>query len=281
MCVDYRRVNAVTRKDSFPLPRIDDALDALAGSAWYCTIDLVKGYHQIPVRPSDVEKTAFVTHDGLFEYLTMPFGLCNAPGTCQRLMYMVLEGLIGKECLSYIDDVLIFASTRQELLARLSRVLKRLREAGLKIKPSKCKFFEKEVTFLGHRVSSDGVRPDDFKIRAVMDWPEPTTVKQLQGFLGLVNYFSRYIPKFAQLVAPLYERTKCLRSKTRIELSSDELESFLALKNTLINPPLLAHPRLDEPFILQTDGSKIAVGAVLLQAQPDGSSDRSVTIVIN
>ena len=106
MCVDYRRVNSITRKDSFPLPRIDEALDALAGSKYYCTIDLVKGYHQIPVRPQDVEKTAFVTHDGLFEYTAMPFGLCNAPGTCQRLMYLVLEGLIGKECLSYIDDVL-------------------------------------------------------------------------------------------------------------------------------------------------------------------------------
>ena len=172
----------------------------------------------------------------------MPFGLCNAPGTCQRLMYMVLEGLIGKECLSYIDDVLIFASTRQELLARLSRVLKRLREAGLKIKPSKCKFFEKEVTFLGHRVSSDGVRPDDFKIRAVMDWPEPTTVKQLQGFLGLVNYFNRYIPKFAQLAAPLYERTKCLRSKTKIELSSDELESIFGTQKDFDQPTFAGAP---------------------------------------
>ena len=212
MCVDYRRVNAITRKDSFPLPRIDEALDALSGSRYYCTIDLVKGYHQIPVRPKDVEKTAFVTHDGLFEYVAMPFGLCNAPGTCQRLMYLVLEGLIGRECLSYIDDILIYGKTRVELLDRLARVLTRLREAGLKVKPTKCRFFEEEVTFLGHRVNSAGVRPDDFKIKAVMEWPEPSTVKDLQGFLGLVNYFNRYIANFATLASPLYERIKMLRS---------------------------------------------------------------------
>ena len=211
MCVDYRRVNSITRKDSFPLPRIDEALDSLAGSKHYCTIDLVKGYHQIPVRPQDVEKTAFVTHDGLFEYTAMPFGLCNAPGTCQRLMYLVLEGLVGKICLTYLDDVLVFGDSIAQLLKRLEKILERLSGAGLKVKPKKCRFFKKQVTFLGHQVSAEGVKPDEEKIKGVMIWPEPTTVQGLQGFLGLVNYFNRYIPNYAAIAAPLYERTDGLK----------------------------------------------------------------------
>ena len=270
MCIDYRKINGVTKRDAFPLLRIDDALDALSGSTTYCTMDLAKGYYQIPVNPKDIEKTAFVTHEGLFEFLTMPFGLCNAPATFQRLMFGVLEGLLGKECLSYIDDILVFGRSELECLARLRRVLDRLRQAKLKVKPSKCKFFRREVTFLGHEVSAAGVRPDREKVRVVREWAVPTKVKTLQGFLGLVNYFSRHIENYAQIAAPLYEKTRAGSGETRITLDAVELKHFERLKNALAELPLLSHPRLDEPFTLQTDASKMAIGSVLLQRQPDG-----------
>ena len=162
-CIDYRKVSAVTRKDAYPLLRVDDTFDALAGSSWFSTLDLKSGYWQVKVNPSDREKTAFCTQQGLFEFNVMPFGLCNAPATFQRLMNLVLAGIQWNTCLVYIDDIIIFGKTFDQHLHNLQQVLDRLRQAGLKLHPSKCQFLQHKVTFLGHIISQDGIYPDPDK----------------------------------------------------------------------------------------------------------------------
>ena len=171
-CVDYRKVNAVTRKDAYPIPRIDATLDALTGSKWFSTLDMISGYWQVEVDPEDRPKTAFSTDQGLFEFKVMPFGLCNAPATFQRLRDLVLTGLQWSSCLVYLDDV-IFGKTFQEHLSNLAAVFERLRKAGLKLQPHKCSLLQKEVKYLGHIVSESGVSPDPSKTDKVANWPIP------------------------------------------------------------------------------------------------------------
>ena len=166
-CVDYRKINAVTHKDAYPIPRVDDTLDTLSGSTWFSTIDLKSGYWQVEMAPTDREKTAFCTQEGLFEFNVMPFGLCNAPATFQRLMDCVLAGLQWLSCLVYIDDIIIIGRSFEEHLHHLQQVLDHLKSAGLKIQPSKCHFLQQKVNFLGHIVSSEAVSPDPSKISRV------------------------------------------------------------------------------------------------------------------
>ena len=183
MCVDYQRLNAATKFDCFPLPRLDEALDAFAGSKVFSSIDLAITYHQVPVKPSDVEKTAFVTHVGLFEMTKMPFGLCNAPSTYQRLMASTLQGLIGRICLAYLDDVIVFSKRRSEHVANLIVVFVRIRSAKLKLKPKKCSLFYDQVLYLGHVIDAAGVSPDPAKLKVLDKCSIPKTVRELQSFL--------------------------------------------------------------------------------------------------
>ena len=183
MCVDYQRLNAATKFDCFPLPRLDEALDAFAGSKVFSSIDLAITYHQVPVKPSDVEKTAFVTHVGLFEMTKMPFGLCNAPSTYQRLMASTLQGLIGRICLAYLDDVIVFSKRRSEHVANLIVVFERIRSAKLKLKPKKCSLFYDQVLYLGHVIDAAGVSPDPAKLKVLDKCSIPKTVRELQSFL--------------------------------------------------------------------------------------------------
>ena len=209
-CVDYRKLNSVTHRDAYPLPRIDATLDALSGSSLFSTLDLTSGYWQVEVAESDKEKTAFSTPQGHFEFNVMPFGLTNAPATFQRLMECVLTGLSGEQCLIYLDDIIIFSSSFADHLNRLTSVLQRLRQAGLKIKPSKCQFMRPQVTYLVHIISAQGVSPDPSKLQAVADYPPPTDAKQLKKFLGLSNYYRRFIQHYAAIAEPLH---KILRGK--------------------------------------------------------------------
>ena len=186
-CIDYRKVNGVTRKDAYPLSRVDDSLDTLACCKWFTTLDLLSSYWQVEVAEKDREKTAFITQEGLFEFTKMPFGLCNAPATFQRLMDLILAGLQWKNCLVYLDDILIIGKTFKEHNDNLGLVFSRLREAGLKLKPSKCFVCQKQVTYLGHVVSPDGIATDPAKTEKVTNWPIPTCRKELQQFLGLVK----------------------------------------------------------------------------------------------
>ena len=182
-CVDYRRLNDVTIKDSYPLPRIDDSLDALAGSEWFSTLDLKNGYWQVEMEEEDKAKTAFTAGSGLYQLNVMPFGLANAPATFERLMERVLSGLPPELCLVYLDDLIVYGKHFQDELKRLRNVFLRLRAAKLKLSPNKCHLFQRHVSYLGHIVSKDGVSTDPTKVRSVTDWPTPQTVAQVRSFL--------------------------------------------------------------------------------------------------
>ena len=275
-CVDYRRVNKVTRKDAYPLPRIDDTLDALSGSMFFSTLDLYSGYWQVEMDPADKEKTAFATKQGLFQWKVMPFGLCNAPATFERLMELVLTGLNWKICLIYLDDIIVFGRNFDDALANLRCVWDRLRQANLKLKPSKCVLFRAEVPFLGHVVTRTGVEVDPAKTEAVDKWPEPETVKDVRSFLGLASYYRRFIPNFATIASPLVALTRkeCPR---KVVWTLECTEAFDRLKKALASPPLLGYPLREGHFYVSTDASDCGTGAVLEQDQVvDGRVIRKV-----
>ena len=276
MCVDYRQLNSKTRRDAFPLPRIDESLDALSGSQWFSTLDLASGYNQVPVAEKDKPKTAFCTPFGLFEFNRMPFGLCNAPGTFQRLMERIFGAQHFQTLLLYLDDVIVFSSSVDEHLVRLEAVLSRLQQEQLKVKLEKCCFFQTEVNYLGHVISNEGVATDPKKISAVKEWPRPSSVKDLSSFLGFCGYYRRYVDGFAKIAAPLNRlkaeltdpHTKRPSRKLIGELWSDLCEkSFQDLKSRLISAPVLAYANFSLPFILEVDASLSGLGAVLSQEQ--------------
>ncbi|GBM65529.1 Retrovirus-related Pol polyprotein from transposon 297 [Araneus ventricosus] len=186
-CVDYRKLNEIMKKDSYPLPRIDDTLDALNGSQWFTTLDLKSGYWQVEIRPDCREKTAFTTEQGLWQFKVMPFGLCNTPATCERLMKTVLHRLSSKACLVYLDDVIV-GQTFEEHLNNLRKVFQKLHKANLKLSPKKCRFFQKEVPYLGHVISTEGIKSDPEKFKTIVDWPRSETVQDLRSFLGLCTF---------------------------------------------------------------------------------------------
>ena len=245
-CIDFRKVNAVTRKDAYPLPRVDDTLDTLAGSKWFSTLDLLSGYWQVEVSPDDRDKTAFCTHEGLFEFKVMPFGLCNAPATFQRLMDAVLAGLKWSSCLVYLDDIIVPGATFEAHLANLCAVFDRLKEAGLKLKPRKCHFCLKKVHYVGHIVSADGVQTDPQKTEQVSTWPTPISQKEVQQFLGLASYYRRFVKDFATIAKPLYQLTE---KTARFMWTEDTQAAFEDLRNRLVTAPTLAFPNYDLPTI--------------------------------
>ena len=261
-CVDFRRLNSITREDAHPLPRIDDTLDALSGASWFSTLDLASGYWQVELAEADREKTAFSTPYGLFQFRVMPFGLCNAPSTFQRLMELVLTGLHWSSCLVYIDDIIIFSSTVQEHFQQLLEVFERLRSAGLKVKPSKCHLFRRSVDYLGHIVSRQGVQTYPGKTESVTNWPSPNNVKELRQFLGLASYYRRFVKNFALIAAPLHRLTE----KAKAWSWTLECEqAFNVLKEKLTTAPILAFPQFDLEFTVDCDASSEGLGAVLSQ----------------
>ena len=263
-CVDYRKLNSITTKDAYPLPRIDDSLDTLAGSEWFSTMDLVSGYWQVGMAPEDREKTAFSTHRGLFQFTVMPFGLCNAPGTFERLMEVAMRGLQWTSCLVYLDDIVVFSRDFDSHLCRLGQVLGRLETAGLKVKPSKCHLAQKEVAFLGHIVGADGVKTDPRKVAAVREWPTPATLTEVRSFLGLAGYYRAFVPEFATIAKPL----SMLSDKGKgFRWSSDCQGAFEELKGLLTRSPVLGYPEEEGRIILDPDASDIGLGAVLSQEQ--------------
>lgn len=267
-CVDYRQLNAVTKMDVFPLPRVDDSLDLLANSTFFTTLDLATGYWQVKVSPESREKTAFVTHSGLYEFVAMPFGLCNAPATFQRLMESVLAGLARDTCLVYIDDILVLGRNFEEHLHNLRKVFNRLQEANLRLKPTKCHLARREVEYLGYIVSEKGIAADPRKVEAVQTFPVPNNLKGLRSFLGLASYYRRFIQNFSVIANPLYALT---RKDAVFDWSPACQEAFDRLKMVLTNAPLLAFPDFNRDFLLETDASGIGLGAVLAQKQADGS----------
>ena len=266
-CVDYRRLNAETKKDAYPLPRIDETLDALGNANWFTTLDLQSGFWQIPVKKSDIEKTAFATHHGHWEFRVMPFGLVNAPATFQRLMDLVLSGLHWTHCLVYLDDIVVFAATEEEHTHRLNLVLERVAKAGLTLKPSKCHWMQKSVKFLGHIVSSDGISVDPAKVKSVSCFPLPQNSTDVRSFLGRTSYYRRFIPEFASRSKPLADLTK---KKCKFMWNKDAQKSFDDLQHCLTSAPILRCPDFSLPFKLYTDACAYGIGAVLAQDTPNG-----------
>ena len=263
-CVDFRALNDITKKDSYPLPRIAESLDALFGTQYFSSMDLMSGYWQIEMEPESREKTAFVTHAGLFEFNVMPFGLCNAPSCFQRLMECVLRSLNWRIALIYLDDVLVYSRTFRDHLDHLRLVFDRFREAGLKLKPKKCHFGQKSVKFLGHVISKDGVQPDPGKIKAIKEYPVPRRVKDVRAFLGLANYYRKFVKDFAKIAGPLHDLTK---KALKFQWTDECQAAFERLKSALIQAPILAYPDFTLPFDLYVDASDEALGMVLGQVQ--------------
>ena len=262
LCIDYRKLNSVTKKDAHPLPRIEDIFDTLSGSKYFTTLDLAMGYHQVEVRPEDREKTAFSTPFGLFQYNVMPFGLATAPATFMRLMTMVFSGMLYSTCLAYLDDIVIFGRTFEEHLERLDLVLKRLKSANLKLKPSKCAFGKKSATFLGHIISEKGISTDPEKLKRIQEWPTPRNQNDVRSFLGYATYYRKFIRNFAKVADPL---NKLLQKDHTFHWSSLCEESFTLLKKAFSDVVTLAYPNFSKPFIVDTDASDVGIGAVLSQ----------------
>ena len=262
LCVDYRRLNGITVKDAFPLPRVQDAIDVMAGARYFSTIDLCSGYWQVELDTAARAKAAFITPFGLYEWQCMPFGLCNAPGTFQRLMNCVLDGLIYSSCMVYLDDIIVYSHSFDEHLTRLAEVFDRLHAAGLKIKPSKCHLFQDSVVYLGHRLSHEGVSPDPSKFSAVQDWPTPCSVSDVRRFVGFASYYRRFIPQFSAIATPLHALTK---KHATFSWNDKCDEAFVMLKTLLTSSPVLGYPDPNFRFVLDTDASAVGMGAVLSQ----------------
>jgi len=264
LCVDYRQLNAATYKDSYPLPHIDTCLGSMNGAVWFSTLDLRSGYHNIPIREADRDKTAFITRRGCFRYKVMPFGLTCAPSVFQRLMDLVLCGLTYETCLVYLDDIIVFSRDFDTHLELLREIFTRLRLANLKVHIKKCCLFQRRVNFLGHVLTKTGIEVQPEKAEAVRTWPTPRNLSEVRSFVGLCSYYRRFIAGFADLAAPLHALT---RKNVRFQWTSDQEQAFKTLKERLTSAPILGMPRDDGTYYLDTDASNFGLGAVLSQHQ--------------
>ncbi|XP_071948803.1 uncharacterized protein [Antedon mediterranea] len=269
MCVDYRKLNFQTLKDSFPLPRIDEVLEVLTGSCYFSTLDLSHGFFQIIMADESINKTALRVPWGLYEFVRMPQGLSNSPGTFQRVMEYVLGDMNLTQIVLYLDDILIFSSSFKQHLSRLENVLSRLYKYGLKVKGKKCDFFKTEVTYLGHVISSAGVAVDYGKIEKILTWPTPKSITELKSFLGLSSYYRKFICNYAKIAAPLHLVTRLSDTQAgkahSFRWTEIEEAAFVELKNALTKPPVLVYPKFDEPFVIEVDASLKGLCACLLQ----------------
>ena len=273
-CIDFRKLNSLTVKDSHPLPHICETLESLTGATHYSTFNMNSGFWQVPMDEDSKQCTAFTLGSmGLSECESMPFGLCNAPPTFQRLMQNCLGELNLTYCLIYLDDVIVFSEMPEEHLWRMCVVFDHLQEHSLKLKPSKCDVFKSEINYLAHHVSQKGVLPLKKNLESIAQCPPPDTYTKVKSFVGLVGHYRHFIKGFAKIAAPLYNLTsgdnKDKKSE-HIDLSSEACEAFDCLKEACLQAPILAFPDFNKPFLLETDASRRGLGAVLSQKQEDG-----------
>ncbi len=276
MCIDYRLLNDVTVKDAYPLPRIQDCLDDIGAARFLSKIDLTQGYYQIEMADSSIQKTAFKTRSGKYEFLAMPFGLTNAPSTFQRIMNDALRPFIGKFVVVYLDDILIFSKTETEHTVHLDKVLEALQANELFAKPSKCTIGVASLEFCGHIIGNNRCKPTPAKVSSITEWPQPRNVHEVRQLLGLVSYYRRYIRDFAKVAAPLsdllVEADAELRKKRfrPIQWNPQCEYAFRTLKDALANDPVLIQVDETKPFRIETDCSEWALGCVLTQEGQDG-----------
>ena len=267
MCIDYRALNKITKKNRFPIPLIDDLIDRLQGASTFTKIDLRWGYHQVRIHQDDVEKTAFRTRYGHYQYKVMPFGLTNAPATFQALVQDILKPLLDVCVIVYIDDILIYSQNEEEHKQHIHQVLEILRKHKMYGNMAKCEFFKESVEYLGHVISSKGISTDPKKVESIKHWPVPANLKEMQSFLGLCNYYRRFIESYSKIAAPLTDLT---HKDVPFIWTSQATEAFKELKKRMTEAPVLCIPDPDLPFTVTTDASDFAVGAVLTQDQGQG-----------
>ncbi|KAJ7957087.1 Retrotransposon protein, putative, Ty3-gypsy subclass, partial [Quillaja saponaria] len=262
MCVDYRALNKVTLQNSYPIPLIADLFDQLSGAKYFTKLDLRSGYYQVRIAEGDEPKTTCVTRYGAFEFLVMPFGLTNAPATFCTLMNQVFRGYLDKFVVVYLDDIVIYSSTLEDHKQHLQLVFNRLRENQLFVKREKCSFAQKRIKFLGHIIEEGRVRMDLDKVKAIQEWKTPTSVTELRSFLGLANYYRRFVEGYSRKAAPL---TELLKKGTVWHWGEPCQTAFEDMKLAMINDSVLALPDISKPFEVQTDAFDYALGGVLLQ----------------
>ena len=286
--MDYRQLNGKITPDRHPLPRVAETLQDLGGNSWFSLLDQGKAYHQGFIKEEHRHLTTFVTPWGLYEWVRIPFGLCNAPGGFQRYMEQCLEGLRDDICIPYLDDVLVYSPEFDSHIEHLRIVFKRLRDNGINLKPKKCELFRNQVKYLGHIVSREGYKADTSNTHAltISKEQQPKTVGDVHRGLGLLNYYRKYIPDFSLIAAPLFdllqhpketngnnrknENRKCngqTSSKQEILWSEIHRKTLKTIIDYLTNPPILAYPKYDQPYVLHTDASQLGLGAVLYQSQ--------------
>ncbi|KAK8994845.1 hypothetical protein V6N11_045914 [Hibiscus sabdariffa] len=262
MCIDYRALNKLTVKNRYPIPLIADLFDQLGSAKWFTKLDLRSGYYQVRIAEGDEPKTACVTRYGSYEFLVMPFGLTNAPATFCTLMNKVLQPFLDQFVVVYLDDIVIYSNTLEEYIMHLRKVLQVLRLNELYIKEEKCVFAQQEVPFLGHIVGGGKIRMDHNKIRAIVEWEPPTKVTELRSFLGLANYYRRFVEGYSKIATPL---TELLKKDKTWNWSPECEKAFEKLKRVMVSEPVLALPDYTKPFEIHTDASDFAIGGVLMQ----------------
>ena len=268
LCLDFRNLNRITERQIFPMPNIEQMLDSLNGSLFFSTIDLGSAYYQVELTEDSQEKTAFSTRTGQFCFNRMPFGIAAAPATFQKLMNIVLGKSLWKIAIVYLDDILIFSKSKEEHISRINEVLSKVKEAGLKINPEKCSFLKNETKFLGHIINGEGIKVDETKIEAIKRFQRPKCLKQLRSFLGLCNYYRKFIKDYSRYARVL--ESMCGNNKDKLIWSENCEKSFEELKKALSDTPVLVYPDFKKDFILDTDASFDTIGAVLSQVDESG-----------
>ena len=273
-CIDLRKLNSWTIKDAYSLPRIEEFLDCLNGAVRFTSLDLKAGYWQVEMEENSIPYTAFTVGPlGFYECVRMPFGLTNARATFQRLMESCLGDYHLKYCIIYLDDIIIFSKTPEEHISRLCKVFQKLDEAGLCLKPNKCKFFRDRLEYLGHVVSSKGIEPNPKKIVAIINWPQPRNITQIRSFLGFCNYYRKFIEVYTQVAKPLCQLLTGENAKKKtneVEWTEQCEQAFNKLKDICSDTPILAYVDYSKCFKVHTDASEQGLGMVLYQDQDDG-----------